>query len=87
MADKKGKAISISFTPDQIVGGELVKSGDYKFASIGVKVGENERMRISYEWSGNTLPDFVMNLMGWMQANEIKFEETEEYANLKKRAV
>jgi len=87
MAEKKGKPISITFTPEQIVGGELVKSGEYKFASVGIKVGENERMRISYEWSGDTLPDFVMSLMGWMQANEIKFEETEEYGNLKKRAL
>jgi len=90
MADKKGKAMSITFGADQIMGSDITKSGEYKYASVGVKLGDKEYLRISYEWSSDGVPDFVMNLMGWMTSNQEevdKAKETnkEEYAALKER--
>lgn len=87
---KKDKMISLSFSPAEIMGADIAKSGEYKYASVGIKKGEKERMRISYEWSGEGVPDFVMSLMGYMQANkedlDKQFEENEEeYKELKER--
>jgi len=84
----KGKNLTLSFMPEEVIGAEIVKSGDYRYASVGIKKGENERCRVSYEWSGDTIPDFVMALMSWMSANEEVIEENkneEEYASLKER--
>lgn len=88
MASKKGKDLTLSFTPEEVIGAEVMKSGEYRYASVGIKKGDNERCRISYEWSGDTIPDFVMALMSWMTANEEEITENrneEEYAALKER--
>jgi len=86
----KGKELSIKIMPEEIVGSEIVKSGDYKYASIGIKRGNDEYMRISYEWKGEGVPEFVMGIMSWMQSNEdeidpLKTERAEEYKNLRER--
>lgn len=86
------KALSISIQPDQIMGAEIVKSGEYKYASMGVKLGDNQFLRISYEWKGEEIPEFVMGLMGWMQSNKevvdkSKAEFAEEYKAFKERKV
>lgn len=88
MAKNKGMTINIS--PDEIVGSEIIRSGDYRYASIGVKKGDQEYMRISYEWKGDDVPEFVMAIMSWMQANKeeidpLKAERAEEYKELKER--
>ena len=90
MAEKKSKAITLAFDPSEIIGADITKIGEYKYASVGIKRGDNERLRISYEWSGEGIPDFVMNLMSWMQANQEdidknKQEFEDEYKELKER--
>ena len=89
MAKDKGLIIIIKL--EEIVGSEIARSGDYKYASVGVKKGDGEYMRITYEWKeeGN-IPEFVMGLMKWISANEdIVNEDKEskdaEYAALKER--
>jgi len=89
-AAKKDKGFTITVTADEIIGADIMKSGDYKYASVGIKKGENERIRISYEWKGDGVPDFVMGLMQFIQANQEeidknKEEYAEEYAELKER--
>jgi len=86
----KNKGLTINISPEEIVGSEIVKSGDYRYASVGIKKGDKEYMRISYEWQGDNLPEFVMSLMSWMQSNKeeidkAKEETSEEYAALKER--
>lgn len=86
----KNKGLTINIDPEEIVGSEIVKSGDYKYASIGIKRGDDEYMRISYEWKGDGVPEFVMGVMSWMQSNKeeidkAKEEGAEEYAALKGR--
>jgi len=90
MADKKGKAMSITFGADQIIGADITRSGDYKYASVGIKLGDKEFIRISYEWSSEGIPDFVMGLQGWMGANKEEIDTTketnkDEYTSLKNR--
>jgi len=91
MADKKkAKNLVITIIPDEIIGADISRSRDYKYASVGVKISDNEYLRVSYEWKGDTIPDFVMALMIWMQANEEelssrKEEHAEEYEELKNR--
>jgi len=87
---KKSSDITLSFLPEEIVGADITKSGDYKYASVGIKVSDNERVRISYEWSGEGIPDFVMSLMSWMKASEENVDERKkelecEYKELKER--
>ena len=86
----KDKGLTINILPEEIVGSEIVKSGDYKYASVGIKRGDNEYMRISYEWKGDGVPEFVMAIMSWMQSNQeevdkAKKDGAEEYAALKER--
>jgi hypothetical protein len=87
----KNKGLTINISPEEIVGSEIVKSGDYKYASVGIKRGDDEYMRISYEWKGDGVPEFVMAIMSWMQSNKeeidkSKEEGAEEYAALKERS-
>lgn len=86
----KNKGLNISIMPEEIVGSEIMKSGDYKYASVGIKRGDNEYMRISYEWKGEAVPEFVMGIMSWMQSNKeevdkAKEQGAEEYKALKER--
>jgi hypothetical protein len=84
--------LSLKIMPDEIVGSEIMKNGEYKYASVGIKRGDDEYMRISYEWKGETVPEFVMGLMSWMSSSEnkdqidaSKEERSEEYKELKER--
>ena len=84
------KALTLKIMPEEIVGSEIVKSGEYRYASVGIKKGDKEYMRISYEWRGDTVPEFVMGLMSWMSSNkeevdQLKEERAEEYKELKER--
>ena len=87
-AAKKGMNIVVN--AEEIVGSEFVKSGDYRYARVGIKKGDNEFMTISYEWKGDGVPEFVMGIMDWMKANkeEIdvkKQDHAEEWKALKER--
>jgi len=80
------KVMTLKITPSEIMGVEIMKSGDYSYASVGVKTGDDERVRISYEWKGSNMPEFVLGLMAFMQANRKELEKTkEEFAALKER--
>jgi hypothetical protein len=66
------KKFSINIEPDEVVYSTISKSKDgYNSARVVVKTGEKEYMSISYEWEGDSIPDFAMNLMSFMQANEM----------------
>jgi len=85
---KKGQDLTLKFMPEEVVGAEVMRSGDYKYASIAIKKSDNERCRISYEWSGDNIPDFVMGVMAWMQANQEVVDQAkneEEFAAIKER--
>lgn len=71
MASKKG--LSISIKSDDIIYTSITKSRDnYNSARLVTKVGEKAYMSISVEWEGDAVPSFAMDLMGTLQANEMK---------------
>ena len=67
MATKK-KGLKFDIGPDEIAYTSIHRSSNYNSASVGVKCADNEYMSINYEWSGDGTPDFVMDLMGFMQS-------------------
>lgn len=82
--------MSLVISPSEIMGSEIGKSGDYKYARLGVKKGDAEYLSISYEWKSDTIPEFVMGVMNWMQSNKeeiekSKVEKAAEYAALKEK--
>jgi len=83
------KPMIIKIMPSEIKGTEIMKSGEYRYARVGVKRGDNEYLSISYEWKGDAaMPDFVMGLMEFMKANKEEIEKAkndEEFASLKER--
>ena len=91
MADKKKvKDLIIKIMPDEVIGVDISKSRDYKYASVGVRVSDNEYLRVSYEWKGDGIPDFVVGLMQFISANKKdvdkqKKENAKEYKELKDR--
>ncbi len=87
----KSKKITINIDGEEVIYTNISKYKDgYNNARVVVKKGEKEYLTVSYEWEGNHIPDFVMNLMGFMQANNIETsgvwpEKEEEYATYKEQ--
>jgi len=82
------KAMKIEIMPEDIKGVEIMKSGDYRYARVGVKKGEDEYLNVTYEWKGSDIPEFVMGLMDFLKANAEEIEKAkddEEFAALKER--
>lgn len=84
------KDLKLTIMAEQIMHFGLSVSKDgYKSARVIVKKGDKEYMSIGYEWEGEGIPDFVMSLMGFVQANkddvdksvEEKAEEYQEYSS------
>ncbi len=78
------KDMTIKIAADQVMFSNISRSKDgYNSARVVVKIADNEYMSVSYEWEGSSIPDFAMNLMGFMQANNIEsgtVYEDDEYA-------
>ena len=69
----KNKGLTINIDKEEIMYTNISKSKDgYNSARVVVKRGDKEYMSISYEWEGDGVPGFAMDLMGFMQANEIE---------------
>jgi hypothetical protein len=89
----KLKDFSISVQPDEVMYTSINTSKDgYNSARMVIKKGDSEYMSISYEWEGNSIPGFAMDLMGFMKNNnsetsgiwEGKEDAYEEFAKGKK---
>lgn len=78
MASKK-KDLKFTIMVEEIMhfGMSISKDG-YKSARVIVKKGDKEYMSIGYEWEGEGIPEFVMNLMGFVKANEEEIETARE---------
>lgn len=66
------KNFSVTVNPETVMYTNISKSKEYNSARMVAKIGDNEYMSISYEWEGDSIPDFAMNLMDFMKANEIE---------------
>jgi hypothetical protein len=70
----KNAGFTLSISPEEIIGAGIDKSGDYKYASIGIKKGADEYIRISYEWKEGA-PEFVMAILNWVSASQDDLQE------------
>ena len=69
----KSKKFTINVDSSEVMHTSISRSkGGYSAARMVVKKGDNEYMSINYEWEGDGIPSFAMDLMGFMQANKIK---------------
>lgn len=74
---KKMKDFTIKIMAEEVMHTSISKSkGGYSSARVVVKKGDNEYMSINYEWEGDGVPGFAMDLMGFMQANEMTSGQT-----------
>jgi hypothetical protein len=89
----KMKDVTVKIDKDRIMYTNISKSQDgYNSARLVAKMGEKEYMSISYEWEGEGVPGFAMDLMDSMKAAEIKSgvvvagfeEEYKEFSAAKK---
>jgi hypothetical protein len=75
MAGKKND-LSVSIPKENVMYTSISKDKQgYNSARMMVKMGDKEYMSVSYEWEGDGVPTFAMDLMGFMQANSIKSGE------------
>ncbi|MBV5346646.1 hypothetical protein JZU46_00215 [bacterium] len=56
------KVYTLNFIDEDIAKVDLYSSGDYNYASVGVRK-ESTYVNISYEWSGDNTPDFIMDVV------------------------
>ena len=69
----KAKDFNINVTPDEVMYTNISTSKDgYNSARMVVKRGDNEYMSVSYEWEGNSIPGFAMDLMSFMKNNNME---------------
>lgn len=80
MADKK---FNFAFSSGEVMYTSIRKSsGGYNYATVGVKRGDDEYINIDYEWKGKNVPDFAMDMLGFMQASKEEVEKASvEFAN------
>jgi hypothetical protein len=72
------KKMNLTIDPENVVFSTISKSKDgYNYARVVCKMGDNAYMSVNYEWEGKDVPDFAMNLMGFMQANELESSDKE----------
>ena len=68
MASKKASSFNISVSSDDVMFTNISTSKNgYNSATMAIKKGDEEYMSISYEWSGDTIPAFAMDLMKFMK--------------------
>jgi len=73
------KAMNIKIDPETIMhSGISVSKDGYKSARMLVKLGDNEYMSVGYEWEGDGIPSFVMDMMSFMQSNEEVIEKAKQ---------
>ena len=85
----KSKGVSLSFDPEQIMHVNVSKSkSGYNYASVSVKVSDDNYMSVSYEWKDSdkgSVPDFVMDLLAYIQKDKANVELASEYKEFASR--
>ena len=73
MAKKTNKNFSIDVMPENVLHTSISTSkDDYNHARMIVKVGDKQYMSIGFEWQGNMIPDFALDLMDFMKNNNVE---------------
>jgi hypothetical protein len=75
----KAKDLKITIDSTKVMYVTISKSKDgYNMARCSVKVDEKEYMSVAYEWEGDGVPGFAMDLMAFMQANASDIEKAQK---------
>lgn len=88
MAEKK---FNFSFTSGEVMYTSVRKSASgYNYATVGIKRGDDQFVNVDYEWKGKNVPDFAMDMLGFMQASKEEIEKaskemSDEYKEFAKR--
>ena len=62
-------SLSLVFDNSKILNVSITKGASgYNYASVSAKLDEDEYVNISYEWRGQMVPDYVMDLMLYLQS-------------------
>jgi hypothetical protein len=72
MAAKKQKNMMIDIDPSKVIFTQIMKEMDYSSARIVVKIADKEYLQVSYNWEGNSIPDFAIQLMDFMKSNNVE---------------
>lgn len=73
MAKKKVKNLDVSVDPGKVMYTNISTSKDgYNSARMVVKLDEKQYMNISCEWEGADIPGFALDLMQFMQTNNVE---------------
>jgi len=88
----KSRQFNFKFNSDEIGSVSIHKSKNgYNYADISIKRGKDQFIRLSYEWEGDMLPDFAMDVVGYIQLNKEDASTDEnmekEIASFKERLV
>ena len=70
MAKKKdsNKGFMVNIDPTKVMHTHIgTNKNGYNNASMSCKISENEYMSISYEWGGQKIPGFALDMMAFMQ--------------------
>jgi len=88
-AAKKKKAANfvVNIEAEAIRGTEIMRSGEYKYARVSAKTGDDEYVSVTFEWKGEGyIPDAVMALMEYIKASKEDItEDAEEYKEISER--
>lgn len=58
----------IELDSSKLVYGSIRRYSDgYSYASLAMKMNDNEVMHINYEWEGDEIPEFAMNIMDMLK--------------------
>jgi len=83
---------NVSIKPEEVMYTSINTSKDgYNSARMVMKAGDKAYMSVGFEWEGNTIPDFVLDMMLFMKGNnketsgvwEGKEQDYEEFSKIK----
>jgi hypothetical protein len=89
----KKKDFKIVVKADEVMYTNISTSKDgYNSARIVIKKGDSEYMSISYEWEGDKIPGFAMDLMSFMKSGGMEKSgiwegQEESYAEFSSRNI
>lgn len=64
------KQYNLGFCSCDVKSINLYKSEHYNYASIGIKRGKSQYVSISYEWEGEVIPDFILEMASFFSTSE-----------------
>lgn len=73
------KDYKIDLDPEKVIFASIRRYNDgYSSANMALKMADNEYMSINYEWQGDDIPEFAMNIMDILKGvNKSKASDTD----------